>query len=78
MLVLTRKRDQAVVIGDDIIVKIVEVKGDTVKIGIEAPRDITVHRQEVYDDIKKENVQASKVNKNAMDELLKLTKGSAT
>lgn len=48
MLVLTRLRDEAIVIGDDIRVTIVDVKGDKVRIGIEAPRSVTVHREEVY------------------------------
>lgn len=78
MLVLTRKKDQAVVIGDDIIIRIVDVKGDTVKIGIDAPKDITVHREEVYEEIKAENNRASRVNKNALSELFKLTKRSKT
>lgn len=54
MLVLSRQRDETIVIGDSIRVTIVEVRGDKVRIGIEAPRDVTVHRQEIYDAIKRE------------------------
>lgn len=54
MLVLSRQRDQTIVIGDSIRITIVEVRGDKVRIGIDAPRDVTVHRQEVYDAIKRE------------------------
>ena len=55
MLVLSRQRDETIVIGDSIRVTIVEVRGDKVRIGIDAPRDVTVHRQEIYDAIKKES-----------------------
>jgi carbon storage regulator len=51
MLVLTRKRFQEIIIRDDIKITIVEIRGDKVQIGIDAPRDVTVHRKEVYDRI---------------------------
>lgn len=51
MLVLSRKQDEKIVIGNSITITIVEVRGDKVRIGIEAPRDVTVHRQEIYDAI---------------------------
>lgn len=54
MLVLSRQRDETIIIGDSIRITIVEVRGDKVRIGIDAPRDVTVHRQEIYDAIKKE------------------------
>jgi carbon storage regulator len=53
MLVLTRKPNQAIVIGDDIRVVVVSVDRDQVRLGIEAPRDITVHRAEVYEEIQR-------------------------
>lgn len=52
MLVFSRKLSEAVVIGDDIVIKVMEVRGNKVRLGIEAPRNITVHRREVYDAIK--------------------------
>ena len=59
MLVLTRKRDESIIIGDDIKITIVDVRGDQVKIGIEAPRSIPVHREEVYREIQEENRRAA-------------------
>lgn len=55
MLVLSRKRDESIVINDDIVITIVEVRGDKVRLGIQAPRDVPVHRQEVRDAILREN-----------------------
>lgn len=54
MLVLSRKKDEAIIIRDDIKIVVIEVRGDKVRLGIEAPREISVHRQEVYEAIKKE------------------------
>jgi cytosine deaminase len=59
MLVLSRLRDQSIVIGDDVEIRVVDIRGDKVRLGINAPRTISVHRKEVYDAIKKENTQAS-------------------
>jgi carbon storage regulator len=53
MLVLSRKKDESIIINDDIIVMVVEVRGDKVRLGIEAPKEVTVHRREVYDAIKR-------------------------
>lgn len=53
MLVLTRKKDESIIIGDGIEVCIVEIRGDKVRLGIEAPRDVPVHRKEVWLDIQK-------------------------
>ena len=55
MLVLSRQRDQSIVIGDNVVVTIVDVRGDKVRLGIDAPGEIPVHRQEVYDAIQREN-----------------------
>jgi carbon storage regulator len=48
MLVLTRKSNQSIVIGDDIVITVLEVRGDQIRIGITAPRDVQVHREEVW------------------------------
>jgi carbon storage regulator len=61
MLVLSRTRDESIIIGDNVVVTVVDVRGDKVKLGIEAPQDITVHRREVYEAIRRENQQAAKL-----------------
>jgi len=57
MLVLSRKKDEKIVIGDNISIMVVEIRGDKVRLGIEAPRDISVHRREVYDAIKRKEAE---------------------
>jgi len=54
VLVLTRLRDQSIVIGDNIVVTVVDIRGDKVRLGIDAPTTTSVHRQEVYDAIQRE------------------------
>lgn len=54
MLVLSRKKDERIVIGDNVSICVVEIRHDKVRLGIEAPPEITVHRQEVYDAIQAE------------------------
>ena len=61
MLVLSRQRDQTIMIGDDIEITIVDIRGDKVRLGINAPPQIPVHRKEVYDAIKRENRAAASV-----------------
>ena len=53
MLVLSRHRDESIMIGDDVVVTIVDIRGDKVRLGVEAPREVPVHRREVYDAIKR-------------------------
>ena len=60
MLVLSRQSDETIIIGDNIRVTIVEVRGDKVRIGIDAPRDVTVHRKEIYDAIRREGAPSTK------------------
>jgi carbon storage regulator len=62
MLVLTRKIGEGIVIGDDISITIVEMKGGNVRIGIDAPKDKKIYRQEVFDRIAKENRDAASWN----------------
>jgi creatinine deaminase len=59
MLVLARQKDQSIVIGDDVVVTIVDIRGDKVRLGINAPRSVSVHRKEIYDLVKQKNQAAS-------------------
>ena len=59
MLVLSRHRYESIMIGDDVTITVVDIRGDKVRLGIDAPQEIPVHRQEVYDAIKRENRKAS-------------------
>jgi carbon storage regulator len=69
MLVLTRKAGEGIVIGDDVKVTVVELKGGGVRIGIEAPKSTKVHRLEVYEKIKQENQEATQWNIADLNEL---------
>jgi len=59
MLVLSRQIDETIMIGDNVELTIVDIRGDKVRIGIKAPANVTVHRKEVYDAIRNENQQAA-------------------
>jgi carbon storage regulator len=61
MLVLSRQRDETIMIGDDIEVTVVDIRGDKVRLGINAPKAISVHRKEVYEAIRRENREAAQV-----------------
>jgi carbon storage regulator len=61
MLVLSRQRDETIMIGDDIEITIVDIRGDKVRLGINAPRHVHVHRKEVYEAIQRENAEAARV-----------------
>ena len=69
MLVLSRQRDETIMIGDDIEITVVDIRGDKVRVGITAPTRIAVHRKEVYEAIKAENEQASRVRSGDVAEL---------
>ncbi len=74
MLIISRKKDEGLIIGDNISVRILEVSGDTVKIGIEAPRQIPVHREEIYKRIQEANIQAATSPLPAVDLLKRFKK----
>lgn len=67
MLVLSRQRDESIIIGDNIVITIVDIRGDKVRLGIEAPKEVPVHRQEVYDAIQRERAQNESEEKVADD-----------
>jgi carbon storage regulator len=68
MLVLSRHRDESIMIGDDVVVTVVDVRGDKVRLGIEAPASIPVHRAEVYAAIQRENAKAKAAEMKPPDE----------
>ena len=72
MLVLSRQKDQTIIIGDDIEITVVAISGDKVSLGINAPRSIAVHRKEVYDAIKRENRRAMKMQVTDIKEIDRL------
>lgn len=61
MLVLSRQRDETIMIGDEVEITVVDIRGDKVRLGINAPRDVQVHRKEVYEAIRQENAAAASV-----------------
>jgi carbon storage regulator len=69
MLVLSRQRDETIMIGDDIELTVVDIRGDKVRLGIKAPSHVAVHRKEIYDAIKRENQQASCLKQNELSSL---------
>jgi len=77
MLVLSRQRDETIMIGDEIEITVVDIRGDKVRIGITAPRSIQVHRKEVYDAIKRENENAAKLNPDDVSDVIQKN-GTAT
>ena len=67
MLILTRRVGESIVVGDDIVLTVFEVRGDAVRIGIEAPRSVRVNRKEVYEEIQRSNEQAVSTSDDALD-----------
>jgi carbon storage regulator len=74
MLVLSRKLNERVVIGDMIEVSVLGISRDKVKLGFNAPRKVSVHRKEIYDLIQKENIAASTADAVNLDQLLEIIK----
>lgn len=72
MLVLSRKSNESIIIGAEIKVTVLEVRGDQVRLGISAPRDVTVHREEVHAEIQRENISAAAVRSSDITRLPKL------
>jgi carbon storage regulator len=74
MLVLSRRKDEKLVIGDNIELTVIEIKGDSVKLGISAPRDIAIYRSEVLETIKKANMEAADLQKVDLEKLAEIFK----
>ncbi len=72
MLVLSRKFDESIMIGDSVVIKILSIQDGQVKIGIEAPKDVRILRREIYDEINLSNTQAAKGSKNSAIRVAKM------
>lgn len=70
MLVLSRSRDETIMIGDDIEITVVDVRGDKVRVGVNAPVHVPVHRKEVYEAIKRENQHASRMRPELINQVI--------
>ncbi|MGE7603963.1 carbon storage regulator CsrA [Peribacillus sp. NPDC097675] len=69
MLVLTRKPNESIVIGNDIEITVLAIEGEQIKLGINAPKNVDIHRKEVYLSIQEENNKASKIETNLLESL---------
>jgi carbon storage regulator len=67
MLVLSRRKDETIVIGEDIRITIVDIRGDSVRLGITAPKSVPVYRQEIYEAIQRENLEAAQAKAEGLD-----------
>lgn len=72
MLVLTRKAGESVMIGDDVVITVLEARGDVIRLGIQAPRDVQVHREEVYRELRDVNREAASPGDEAVRALTEL------
>lgn len=77
MLVLTRKPDQSIMVGNEIEITVLEVRGEQVRVGIRAPRNVSVHRKEVYEQIRDENLSAYALTVENLPSLGDLLKNAA-
>ena len=66
MLVLTRRSGESVMIGDDVVITVLEARGDVIRLGIQAPRDVQVHREEVYKELQAANREAASPTEDAV------------
>jgi carbon storage regulator len=72
MLVLTRRAGESVMIGDDIVITVLEARGDVIRLGIQAPRDVQVHREEVYRELQAANREAASPTEDAVRALTRM------
>jgi carbon storage regulator len=71
MLVLTRKKNETIVINDNVEITIVDIQNDQIRIGVNAPKSVKIYRKEIYDSIKEENKKAAATQIDSLDELKK-------
>ena len=69
MLVLTRKAGESVMIGDDVVITVLEARGDVIRLGIQAPKDVRVHREEIYRELQAANREAASPTDEIVEEL---------
>ena len=67
MLIITRRRGEKIVLGDDVVIEVIEVSGSTVRIGIQAPKSLSVYREEIWQSIKDENAAAARTEPEQLD-----------
>lgn len=72
MLVLTRRENQSIMIGGDVVITILEVRGDQVRVGVRAPRSVAVHREEVFAELERANRAAASPSQEAVGRLAEL------
>ncbi|GAA0278837.1 carbon storage regulator CsrA [Cryptosporangium japonicum] len=72
MLVLTRRPGESVMVGDDVVITVLEVRGDVVRLGIRAPRSVPVHREEVFLELRAANQEAASSSEDAVEALTRL------
>ena len=73
MLVITRKIGERITIADEITVSVIEIKGAQVKLGVDAPRSISVHRKEIYEKISRQNMEASTISKSDFESAIAIS-----
>jgi carbon storage regulator len=74
MLVLTRRAGESVMIGDDVVITVLEARGDVIRLGIQAPKDVRVHREEVYRELQAANREAASPSDEAVEALTRMLK----
>jgi len=77
MLVLTRRAGESVIIGDDVVITVLEARGDVIRIGIQAPRDVQVHREEVYKELQQANREAASPTEDAVEAVNRMLRPSS-
>jgi len=78
MLILTRKLGERINIGDDITITLLEIQGARIKLGIEAPKRLSIHRHEIYEKIRQENVESSGINESDLSKAASLLNIAST
>lgn len=75
MLVLSRKAGESIMVGDDIVIRVIEVRGDVVRVGVDAPRSVAVHREEVRRELEAANRAAASPSESAVSSLTQMLRG---